>query len=1545
MSKHSSESDDTFEIPRTKQQETIDDDDTGIETLDATQHARHQSNSASSVEVDAPSNSEQGNNDQAVVNNDQAVVNNDQALVNNDQAQGSNTQMAEIEGERFEYGGNSATLGSRWEAWIERFQIYVDANGWHATDDAKRIKANFLRLMGTEAYEFYKVRRKEDNSDTIEEIKTFMAAQYVVPKCKYSEIVPFRKAFRHEGEPVNDYVMRLRSLARHCSFGAGLEDEIERQFVIGCNMPRVQTKCTMTPELTLAKVLKIATDHENSITSMQELSTPTRAQNTINFTTQNPTKDRWTKDDQRKNERPQSGGKDNCSSCGYAKHGDGGQCPAKGNTCHKCGKPNHFSRVCRSTVQKTSGKVRYEADKTRRGNSTFKKDNRINAVSKEPTDEKLPMDASPSDYIRVDGPEYANFVRYQQALSYTCNAITTEQSVSHVQTSASPRAIVIIHESPVDMMIDTGSPVNIIDELTYQRLQPQPALEKCNTNFFGYTATTPMEVLGQFVAKVQSTDHAAAGGFIVVKGQHECLLSCVTAKRLGLVTINRDQCDATQVRAINTKEDDDEWPVSKLKGTFPSLFSGKLGCLKNVSIKLDVDPTVKPVCQKFRQVPIHLQDAVTREINKQVEEGILEKVTLDSGPTPWVSNLVVVPKDKQNRNAKCGPSRPPSSQVPVTLAVRLTCDSRAVNEAIRRTRYPGKSIEDLVYGVNGAKWFSKLDITKAFHQIKIDPSSKIYTTITTHIGLYQYLRLHMGIAGASEMFTEAIRVLLQDLTGQINMTDDILVHGETKKAHQQNLLAVLTRLEEAGITLNIDKCQFYRRELTFFGLRFTADGISPTEDRCKALQDAKRPENIKELHSFLCTVLYSARFIKDLVTITEPLWRLTRGNEEWRWGDVEQSAFDRLKTAISTDCMAYFDKTWDTEVVVDASPIGLGAVLGQSDPNDPSKRRIVCFASRLLTDVEKRYSQCEKEALAAIWGCERFALYLFGRSFNLVTDNRAIQMILSNTKSKPPARIERMALRLDQFDYRVQHRPGNTNVADYYSRHPCSGPSVTAFLEELRTERYVNAIALSAVPDAMSIEQVIQATQSDAEMQRLSQAIWKCRDGYKLPCELAQYKRVFDELCVSPDGLVMRGDRIVIPQGMREHVVALAHVGHQGVVKTKAYIRSRVWFPGIDALVEKRIQRCHQCQTTNQKTSFEPLCPSPMPKSAWHDVAGDFYGPMADGRYWFVNHCEYSRWASVDQITATSFELVKPVLEQLFVTFGVPVVYKTDNGPPFQSYEFVNFAKRWGFKHRKITPMWPRANAEVESFMKKLGKVVRSATTSGKSRAEELQQFLVAYRATPHSTTKIPPAVLMLNRPYRVGIPEATRSLDMQALQGLAEANDAKAKEAMKREYDARMRARECCLAVGDLVLVQQPKVRKSTTRWDPSPYVIEGISGSMITATRHGHTITRNSSHFKLYWPDCDDHEAGSSAEVEEAARVDYEGSAQSQAGVPSPAGARAVQPTSSVLIAEPPGRPTKERSVELARLRQAAYERRIQENPPQRQSSRIRIQMEGKM
>ena len=125
--------------------------------------------------------------------------------------------------------------------------------------------------------------------------------------------------------------------------------------------------------------------------------------------------------------------------------------------------------------------------------------------------------------------------------------------------------------------------------------------------------------------------------------------------------------------------------------------------------------------------------------------------------------------------------------------------------------------------------------------------------------------------------------------------------------------------------------------------------------------------------------------------------------------------------------MGYFDPTWHTHLIVDASPTGLGSILWQRNPADPQETKIIKMSSKALKEVEMKYSQCEKEGYAAVWGCEDSAMYLFGNEFELITDNKGIENILKKPNSKPPARIHRWKLRLNQFNFRITHKPGENN--------------------------------------------------------------------------------------------------------------------------------------------------------------------------------------------------------------------------------------------------------------------------------------------------------------------------------------------------------------------------------------------------------------------------------------------------------------------------------------------------------------------------------------
>ena len=259
--------------------------------------------------------------------------------------------------------------------------------------------------------------------------------------------------------------------------------------------------------------------------------------------------------------------------------------------------------------------------------------------------------------------------------------------------------------------------------------------------------------------------------------------------------------------------------------------------------------------------------------------------------------------------------------------------------------------------------------------------------------------------------------------------------------------------------------------------------------------------------------------------------------------------------------MAYFDEDKQTSVVVDASPVGLSAILSQNTPGHDD-HKVISYASRALTDPEKRYSQTEKEALAIVWSVEHFHLFLYGGQFNLITDHKPLEVIYGKRNAKASARIESWILRLQPYNFTIVYKSGAENPADYLSRHPTT-KSIRK--QEKMTEEYINFIVDSSIPKSMTLAEVIEATNDDRTLKGLRAAIRL--NKWDSPV-VKDYKHVKDELSVSSHGLILRGNRIVVPHSLRQRAVNIAHESHQGIQKTKALLREKVWFPQIDNIVK-----------------------------------------------------------------------------------------------------------------------------------------------------------------------------------------------------------------------------------------------------------------------------------------------------------------------------------------------------------------------------------------
>lgn len=469
------------------------------------------------------------------------------------------------------------------------------------------------------------------------------------------------------------------------------------------------------------------------------------------------------------------------------------------------------------------------------------------------------------------------------------------------------------------------------------------------------------------------------------------------------------------------------------------------------------------------------------------QQGIIERVV---EPSPWLAALVIILKNNGE--------------------VRLCVDLRRLNQSIERERHPLPTFREMMPCLRSAKIFSLLDIKSAYHQCELDVESRPLTTFSTQWGMFRYKRLVFGVSCAPEKFQKAMEAILSECKNVIIYIDDILIFGSTTEEHDACLKKVLLTLEERGVMLNSEKCKLNKNEVIFLGHRLTKDGIFPARDKTLAVRQFRVPKDKEELRSFLGLVCYVARFIPDLSTMTSPLRELLKLNAKFDWKNEQQQAFDHIKEyMVNPTKLGYFDPNKKTRLVVDASPVGLGAVLLQFDKG--GETIVIEYGAKSLTEAEKRYCQPEREALAIVWGVEFCSQYLIGIHFELETDHRSLVTIFG-PKSHSCARIERWVLRLQAFDYEVVYRKGKANIADPFSR--LSERNDEPFDEE--SDVYINAILTSA---AVDIEEVKEESRKDGTLQLLKDAIDEGKFDQE---ELKEFRFCEKELGYVGD-IIMRG--------------------------------------------------------------------------------------------------------------------------------------------------------------------------------------------------------------------------------------------------------------------------------------------------------------------------------------------------------------------------------------------------------------------------------------
>ena len=447
-------------------------------------------------------------------------------------------------------------------------------------------------------------------------------------------------------------------------------------------------------------------------------------------------------------------------------------------------------------------------------------------------------------------------------------------------------------------------------------------------------------------------------------------------------------------------------------------------------------------------------------------------------------------------------------------------------------------VEELLAKMNGGQTFSKLDLSQAYLQIPLDEDSQKLVAINTHRGLFTYTRMPYGIASAPAYFQSVMDKVLQGVNCGCYL-DDIVVTGKNMEEHMENLTSVMDRLRQYGFRLQEKKCEFFRPSIKYLGQVIDKNGIRIDEAGTAAIEHAPKPTTKDELRSFLGLISHYRKFVGNLSTICAPLNKLLEKNRPWHWDGGCEEAFEKVKTVFcrSDNLLAHYDPDKMIILSVDASPVGLGAVIsheidGQDQP--------VAFSSRSLSPAERNYAQVDREALAIIHGVRKFHQYLYGRRFVLWTDNKPLSHIVAPDKAIPnmaAARIQRWCLELSAYNYEVVHRPASRqrNV-DALSRLPVEGVRQEVTETDMEAEK-INRAALQGMP--VTAKQISAATQNDPVLAKVREFMMTGWPN-ELDEEFKPYERRKMEMSLE-EGCLLWGVRVVIPKRWQGELLRLLH--------------------------------------------------------------------------------------------------------------------------------------------------------------------------------------------------------------------------------------------------------------------------------------------------------------------------------------------------------------------------------------------------------------------
>lgn len=965
------------------------------------------------------------------------------------------------------------------------------------------------------------------------------------------------------------------------------------------------------------------------------------------------------------------------------------------------------------------------------------------------------------------------------------------------------------------MMIDSGSCVNAITQETWVKLRNSKSKFKMlNTQtgrqLHAYASTNPLRILARLRTSVAAESRAyleVDTEIYVIQGARRDLLGKMTARELNLLVMGSKEMSAWTNG--NFVYDISSAPQTKI---FPKAPVEQ--------VRFQINPDVQPCQQFYIRIPEALRQPAMERLLKMEREGIIEKF---DGAPKWISGLNVVMK---------GPND-----------FRLTLNMKKANQAIMRPFYRIPTLEDIRKQVDGARLFTKLDLSQAFYHLELHETARELTNFMTMNGIYRYVRMPFGASSAPEIFQKFMDKVLSGVKGVVVFLDDMLCFAEGPSQLDLVVQEVKHRLCSFNLTMNEDKCEYGKASIQFLGHRFDKDGINIEENKVKALMKFRSPKTASEARSFIGLANYVQSFVPNFGELSDGIRESYSAKGHFRWEQRQEDAFQALKAKIAdctTTTLGAFRDTDSTYLYTDASGVALGAVLTQRQSN--GLWRTISFASKALTPAERRYDQTSREAFAMVWAVEKYQHYLIGREFTLLTDSSgAIQLMtreMTERSKRVLHRTENWRYRMEVFAVTYKLIRSVDNIADCNSRLSDTTDTETGNEEPRYSEYEIDAITdLSCTQNFsenfLTTEEVRLETRKDEDFIKLRAAIetqeWE-------PSQI-RYETFKDEIYVT-NGLLARKDKLILPVALRLKAIRLAHGGHPGMSVTKRILRERVWWPMMDREVDQYVTQCKACQLIVIKNNAVPMSRTIMPELPWDVTAIDHYGPMVDksNKHILALVDYHSRFLAARIVTSTAFEETKNFLDDLQRTFGIQKALRSDNAQGF-NVQLKLYCSQRGIQYQKSTAYFPQQNGCVESVNKLFKKAISASNVDGTDYERELRKAVEAHNSAPHPVTGKPPEEAFLRRIVRRSLPSLR---DEHTTKIVEESRDIDAmnKEKTRRYANNKRVTKPDIFLPGDIVLCKRrSKKFKHQSYYEPALYKVKSVNLHNVTLEKEDGT------------------------------------------------------------------------------------------------------------